>query len=92
LDCSINPTAASEGKPSAKRLCNNSVREVNLTTKGTSKQNKQAKTKSNSNGVLVKSKELVGNKPLASSTLKCKVYNRNHATKDYYYTLKNSPS
>jgi hypothetical protein len=90
LDCNINPT--SKGKSPAKRLCNNSVREVNLTTKGTSKQNKQAKTKSNSNGVLVKFEESAGNKPPALSTQKCKVYDGNYATKDYYYTLKNPPS
>jgi hypothetical protein len=74
-----------------KHLCNNSVREVNLTSKGTrnnSKQIKQAKTNADSNGVLVKSKELTRSKPFA---LKCKVCNRNYATKDCYYTLKNPP-
>jgi hypothetical protein len=86
LDRSIDP--AGEGKPSAKRLRDDSVGEVNLTTKGTSKQNKRAKTKSDSSGVSAKSKESTGSK---SSAPKCKVCDGNHATKDCYYTSKNPP-
>jgi hypothetical protein len=92
LDCSIDP--AGEGKPSAKRLCNDGVGEVNLTTsKGTtrnnSKQIKRAKTKSDSSGVSVKSKESTRSKPSAS---KCNVCDGPHPTKDCYYTSKNPPS
>jgi hypothetical protein len=90
LDRNINPTG--EGKPSAKRPRNDSVGEVNLTSKGrnNSKRNKQAK--SDSKGVPVKSEESTGNKPSASSTPKCNVCDRPHATKDCYYTSKNPPS
>ena len=91
LDHSIDPT--SEGKSSTKRLCDNNIGEVNLTTKGTSNKNKWAKfSNSNSKRVLAKSQESTGNKPSASSTQKCNVYDRTHATKDYYYTSKNPPT
>jgi hypothetical protein len=58
LDCNIDPT--SEEKSSAKRLRDDSVGEVNLTSKGTgnSKRSKQAKSlNSDTNGVSAKSKE-----------------------------------
>ena len=96
LDCNIDPTgagptSASEGKSSAKRLCDDSVADVNLTNKGTRnnpKRNKQ--TKSNTNRVLAKAKELAKSKPL--STKKCNVCKGPYATKDCYYTSKNPPS
>jgi hypothetical protein len=92
LDRNIDPTGAGAGeaKPSTKRLRDDSVRKVNLTSKGTrnnSKQNKRPKTSE----VLVKSKESTRNKPSVSNTTKCKVCDRNHATKDCYYTSKNPP-
>jgi hypothetical protein len=95
LDRNINPTSASasKGKPFTKRLRDNSVKEVNLTSKDTtknnSKQNKRAK--SNLNKVLVKSKESTRNKPFVSNTTKCKVCDKNYATKDCYYMSKNPP-
>ena len=87
LDRNIDPTGASEGKPSAKRPRDDSVGEVNLTTKNTSNKRKRSKT----NGVSAKSEESTGNKPSASNTPKCKVCDMNHATKDCYYTSKNPP-
>jgi hypothetical protein len=91
LDRNIDPTGASEGKSSAKRPRDDSVAEVNLTTKGTSKQKKRTKTNSDTKGVSVKSEESTGNKPSVSNTPKCKVCDMNHATKDCYYTSKNPP-
>ena len=69
-----------------------SVGDVNLTTKDISNKKKQSKTKSDSNKVLAKFKELTRNKLLALNILKCKTYNGNYITKDCYYTLKNLPS
>jgi hypothetical protein len=87
LDCNIDLTGPSEGKSSAKRLRDNSVRDVNLTSKGTRSNLKRIKqTKSNAKGVLAKSKET------AESKSKCNVYDGPYATKDCYYTLKNPPS
>jgi hypothetical protein len=89
LDRNIDP--AGEGKPSTKRSRDDSVGEVNLTSKDTrSKRNKQAK--SDSKGVSAKSEESTGNKPFVSSTKKCKVCGGNHLTEDCYYTLENPPS
>jgi hypothetical protein len=72
-------------------IYNDSVREVNLTTKGTnrnSKWNKWTKSSnSNSNDVLAKSEELIESK--LSSMKKCNTYEGPHVTKDYYYTSKN---
>ena len=91
LDRNIDPTG--EGKPSAKRPHDESVGEVNLTnkdtTRGNSKRNKRTKSSnSDSKGVSTKSEESAENKP---STKKCNVCEGPHATKDCYYTSKNPP-
>jgi hypothetical protein len=84
LDRNIDPTG--EGKSSAKRLRNDSVADVNLTTKGTSNRNKR--TKSDTKGVSAKLEETAESKSNAS---KCNVCAGPHATKDCYYTSKNPP-
>lgn len=94
LDRNIDPTGATganEGKSSAKRPRDDkeSVGEVNMTTKGTSKQKKRTKTNSDSTVVSVKSEEPTGSKTNAT---KCNVCDGPHATKDCYYTSKNPPS
>jgi hypothetical protein len=100
LDRNIDPTGAREGKSSAKRPHDDkdSVGEVNLTTKGTtrntSNKRKRSKTNSDSKVVSAKSEDSTGNKPSASNsnTPKCKTCDGPHATKDCYYTLENPPS
>jgi hypothetical protein len=63
-----------------------SVREVNLTTKGTTRntlnKRKRSKTNSDSKEVSAKSEETTRNKLSVSNTPKCKTCNGDHATKD----------
>jgi hypothetical protein len=97
LDRNIDPT----GKTSMKRSRDDkdSIGEVNLTTKNTtrsnSKSNRNKRSKSansDSSGVSAKSQESIRNKQSASDTPKCKVCDGKHTTEDCYYTSKNSPS
>jgi hypothetical protein len=82
-----SPTSASKGKSSAKRLCDDSVADVNLTSKGTRSNLKRNKRiKSNTKGVSAKLEET------AESKSKCNVCDGPYATKDCYYTSKNPPS
>jgi hypothetical protein len=99
LDRNIDPTGTGDGKSSMKRSRDESIGEVNLTTKDTtrsnSKSNRNKRSKSansDSSGVSAKSQESTRNKQSASNTPKCKVCDGNHTTEDCYYTSKNPPS
>jgi hypothetical protein len=63
-----------------------SVKEVNLTTKGitrnTLNKRKRSKTNSDSKEVLAKSEETTRSKLSVLNTLKCKTYNRDYTTKN----------
>ena len=93
LDCNINPTV--EGKNSSTKCPQDeSIGEINLTDKGSTRKNsnwnKQSKsTHSDTSSGLSKSQQgSTGTKPVS----KCKVCDGNHATENCFYTSKNPPS
>ena len=95
LDRNIDPTG--EGKPSLKRQYEDSIGEVNMTAKSTSRtnpnRNKRSKsTNSDSNSNSAKSQQAPTRNKSVSNTTKCKICDGNHPMEDCYYTAKNPPA